>query len=238
MDFGKLLQNLKESFSQPSILGNLVAGKQFNESLPRFGGVAPQNQMIQNPNVVSPLQAPDEMTPGMIRQEKIEQMRPKAVLGTQTNIGGGGPVLPMPTPAPTNFEELALEVLERNQIPPAVGLGIAQAEGGRIGSNNVYNINATDSNPEGANHYPDPEAGIQAFADLIAKNPRYQRAFQMRDNPDAMIEAIQDAGYAGDPRTWKQRSMSTGGAGKTFDEWADFVKSTKGYQRYSKQRSR
>lgn len=237
MDFGGLLNKLKESFTgKPSILGNVVQGNTWNQDLPRFGGVAPEAQMVQNPDIASPIPAPDELTPGLIHQQALETRRPKGVLGTHIPGTGGDPVLPpvSPTPAPdaSTFEELAIEVLNRNNIPPAVGLGIAQAEGGRIGSNNVYNINATDSNPEGANNYESPEAGVQAFADLIAKHPRYQKAFAMRNNPDAMVEAIEEAGYAGDPKTWKQRSVSTGGAGKTFDEWSDFVRSTRNFKKY------
>ncbi len=242
MDFRGLLERVKGAFTnpvnQPSVIGNVTSGQPWNAGLPRYGGEINENRMIQNPNIVSPLQAPDELTPGLEREAQLEQQRPRAVLGAQTPEVP--PVLPEPTPdiepeptpTPTTFEQLVTDVMSRNQIPAPVGLGIAQAEGGRIGSNNPFNINAVDSNPDAAFDYPTPEAGVQAFADLITKNPRYAGALQHRDNPDQMIEAIQNAGYAGDPKTWKQRSMSTGGAGKNFDQWADFVRSTKGYGRY------
>lgn len=141
-----------------------------------------------------------------------------------------------PTPAPdaSDFEKLALPILNKYNIPPSVAFGMRDAEGGKIGANNVFNINAVDSNPQAATNYATPQEGIEAFAKLIATDPRYKKAFDLRDNPQAMIQAIQQAGYAGDPSTWRQRSASTGGAGKVYKSYADFVKDTPGFARYSK----
>jgi hypothetical protein len=210
MNFSGLLDAVKNSFlSSPSIVGNVAQGKQWNQDLPRFGGVAPQNQMVQNPNVVSPISPVDEMTPGLVNKSHFEQAIPHIT----------------PTP-PSTFDN----IISAAKIPLQVISGIVQAEGGRIGKNNPANINATDSNPNGAYNYPSPEAGIQALTDLLSKNPRYAKAYALRNDPPAMVKAIQDAGYAGDPKTWRQRSIATGGAGKTFPTWADFVMATKGFQ--------
>lgn len=140
----------------------------------------------------------------------------------------------VPTPAPNanDFEKKALPILSKYQIPAAVAFGMRDAEGGKIGSHNVFNINAVDSNPSAAFNYNSPEAGIEAYAKLIAEDPRYSKAYAKRNDPDAMIEEITNAGYAGDPRTWKKRSVSTGGAGKMFDSYADFVRNTPGFNRY------
>lgn len=239
MDFGKLLSFLNDNLNggKPSVIGNVVKGRQWNESLPRFGGVAPEAQSVVNPNVASPIPAPDQLTRGMIYDQGDDKARE---FDAQFDIK---PLQPTPTPTPEvlgaqtqeprSLEELIIDVMNRNKIPAPVGLGIAHAEGGRIGDNNPFNINATDSNPGGATDYATPEAGVQGFADLINKNPRYQKATQLRDDPDAMLRAIQDAGYAGDPQTWRQRSIDTGGAGKTYPTWADFIKATRGFQDYA-----
>ncbi len=143
--------------------------------------------------------------------------------------------VPSPTLAPgaDDFEKTALPILNEYSIPPNVAFGMAQAEGGKIGDYNKFNINAVDSNPQAANNYGSQEEAVRAFAELIAKNPRYQQAYSLRSDPEAMLKAIQDAGYAGDPKTWRQRSIKTGGAGQTYKSYADFVRDTPNFRRYS-----
>lgn len=96
MNFDGLLQRVRDSFTSPSILANIVKGQTWNQDLPRFGGVAPESQMVQNPNVASPLQAPDEVTPGLEHRANFEDLiaSQKGVLGTQS------PPVPSPTPPP------------------------------------------------------------------------------------------------------------------------------------------
>ena len=124
------------------------------------------------------------------------------------------------------------EILAKYHIPDPIFYGMRQAEGGNIGKNNPMNLGAPDSAPQNAFNYDSPEAGIEAFARLIATDPRYAKAIALNNNPKAMLEEIVRAGYAGDPSTWKQRSIEQGGAGKYFDTYQDFVMSLDGWRDY------
>lgn len=74
MDFGRLLQSVKDSFTaRPSVLGNVLQQRQWNEGLPRFGGVAPENQMLHNPNIISPIDTVDEVTPGLEYGRQLDE---------------------------------------------------------------------------------------------------------------------------------------------------------------------
>ena len=39
-----------------------------------------------------------------------------------------------------------------------------------------------------------------------------------------MLKGIRDAGFAGDPKTWKARSIAQKGAGQFFDTWDEFIR--------------
>lgn len=151
------------------------------------------------------------------------------------SIAAGAQELPSPTPAPdaSDFEKIAIPILNKYGIPPSVGLGIAAAEGGRIGSNNVFNLNATDSNPQGASSYNDQASGIEAFAKLIASNPRYAKAYANRIDPAKMLTEIQNAGYAGDPKDWQKRKLKET-ADFPYKQYSQFVMDTPAYKRYAK----
>lgn len=165
-------------------------------------------------------------------------------LGEQSVLGAETTPTMTPRPSPTlapdanEFEKLALPILNKYEIPPAVAFGMREAEGGNIGSHNVYNLGAFDSNPQNAYDYDSPEAGVEAFARLIAENPRFKEAYAKRSEPEAMVEAIMQAGYAGDPKTWKRRSIDQArraggrGAGEIYDSYSQFVKDTPGFRRY------
>lgn len=176
---------------------------------------------------------------------EIENAVGGIVKGLQSNIGVQAeeptptpqPPRPSPTLAPdaTDFEKMALPIVNEAGIHPAVAFGMANAEGGKIGSNNVYNINAVDSNPQAAHDYATPEDGVRAFTTLISEDPRYSKAFAARKDATKMLREIEAAGYAGDPKTWKSRSKATGGAGKTYNKWSDFVGDVSGFRRYEDQ---
>lgn len=137
----------------------------------------------------------------------------------------------LPTVTPTPFLNSTDQILAKYALPLPLFYGMRDAEGGVIGQNNVMNMNATDSNPSGAYDYPTPEAGIEDWARTIAESPRYSKAYQVRQDPVAMLEQIALAGYAGDPKTWKQRSIAQGGAGKTYDTYPQFVMDTPGWKK-------
>lgn len=157
--------------------------------------------------------------------------------------------MPLPTATPTfspgSFEQIAAPILKKYGIPLEVGFGMRDAEGGKIGAHNVYNIGAVDSNPTNAANYISPEQGVEAYAKLLSGkyklangqyDTRYIPAYNLRNNPEEMLKLIMQLGYAGDPKTWKQRSIDTGGAGKIYDSYAQFVMNTPGWKKYAKRK--
>lgn len=215
MDFGKLLQGLKDSFSKPSILGNLVAGKQFNESLPRFGGVAPQNQMIQNPNIASPLQAPEEVTQALEHQDYLEDTvanRPPAPTPTPTTfeeVLGMQAQAPTSTPVPqpqNNWDEFSNAVREKvtplgynadaiiKQKALESAFGTSQFARER---NNYGGIGAYDRDPNQAFKFDSVDEYLDYYLNLV--KGRYPQAYENRANPEKFIGGLKAGGYASDP---------------------------------------
>ncbi len=125
------------------------------------------------------------------------------------------------------------QVAKEYDLPVSVVLGQLAAESGRgthkySSRNNFFNINANDANPDAAFSYKTPAEGIRAYADLITKSPRYSRAYAARSNPDEYLRLLTEAGYAGDPKTYKKRAQNG------FKRYDQFVKSTPEYQYYRK----
>lgn len=136
MDFGKILQGLKDSLSgynqdHPSVVGNLLSGNQWNQSIPDFGGVARENQMIGNPNIVSPIPVTDQLTPGLVNYYQNDAARaadttpstfqPKTIQypdwmanapasppqAPTADVLGASAQSPSPTPLPANLADIA-----------------------------------------------------------------------------------------------------------------------------------
>jgi hypothetical protein len=194
---------------------------------------------------------PHSQSPATTQQSNSSPTQ--AVLGTQapapvrlnpTIAPTAEPTVPIASPTPTppdatptpqlnEFERPTLPVFQQYGVSPAVAYGIAAAEGGRIGQHNIWNINATDSNPNGATNYGSVQQAAEGAARLISH--MLQAKGINSTDPNVQLQAVEDAGYAGDPRTWRQRSASTGGAGKTYNSWSQFVKSTPAWQRWTSQ---
>lgn len=134
-------------------------------------------------------------------------------------------------PEMNDFETRTRPTFDKYNIDPAVAYGIGDAEGGKIGTNNRWNINAVDSNPGLAFDYNSPEAAATGAAQLMQKMIDKQGAGDL--SPFEQLVAIQNSGYAGKPNTWKKRSMDTGGAGNVYDSWSEFVSNTPSFKRYS-----
>jgi len=131
------------------------------------------------------------------------------------------------------FVQIAKPIFEQYGIPMQVAMGQFAAEGRLDGMgakrNNFYNIGAFDSNPRAAMRYQTPEEGIEAYAKLLSGKytlqngrveNRYQPAYELRNDPAAMIRMIEQAGYAGDPKTYGRR------ANNGFRSYSDFVMAT------------
>lgn len=159
------------------------------------------------------------------------------------------PFDPKPTPTPyptpsdmTQYEKDTLPTVQKWGVPPPVFYGIRNAEGGKI---NGFNLGAVDSNPGNAMTFDNILAEATAAARVLSGNAtpitypnreqgaqNFQNAVKQR-TPEEVIRAIQDAGYAGDPATWRARSIASGGAGINFPTWSDFVMATPGWRRWS-----
>lgn len=134
-------------------------------------------------------------------------------------------------PKVQNFlEKKVFPVVEKYGIPKAVAAGMFGAEGRLEGlgaeRNNYYNIAAYDGNEDSAFRYKKPEDGVKAWAELITSDPRYKKAYELRHDPDAMLREIQNAGYAGDPKTYQKRAKNG------YPSYESFTKDTPEYKYY------
>lgn len=130
-----------------------------------------------------------------------------------------------------SFEALVKPIAQKYGIPMAVIMGQYAAEGRDKGTgasrNNFFNIGGFDGQEANMPSYKTPQEGIDAYAKLLATDPRYAKAYALRGNPAAMIKAIQDAGYAGDPTTYSQR------ASNSYPTYSSFVMDTPEYKKYA-----
>lgn len=229
----RLIKDVKDTFFKPSLVKNLVKKNKWNEGLSNFGGFAdprPRQQDVRVKGMASPLPKTQSLA---IPQQmpKVERKITPQRLATPTPMRR---VLSAPTPTPVldELESRTLPTFKQHKVHPSIAYGIASAEGGKIGDYNVWNMNATDANPQGAYNYDSYEAAATDAAKLMVKMIDKMEA--QGATPEEQLVAIQNAGYAGDPKTWKQRSIDTGGAGIHYDSWSDFVKATKGWKKWSK----
>lgn len=147
---------------------------------------------------------------------------------------------PRPTPVPNPYEKATMETFDKWNVPREVAFGIRKAEGGR---RNGFNIGAVDSNPGRARTFDNILAEATTAAKMLSgnANPEFygngevgRQAFAEANqlDPVKQIIAIMNAGYAGNPRTWQQRSAATGGAGLMYPTWADFVQDTPDWRKW------
>lgn len=190
--------------------------------------VAPQQQGVMGA-MAQRFATPQPTTPAPTAQPLL-QPSPTPTTHWYTPEEAGA----VPTPELNQLEQSTLDIFKKHGINPAVAYGIAQAEGGKIGNHNVWNINATDSNPNGAFDYGSHQQAAEGAAQLIRSMLDKQGV--KGNDPVAQIKAIEASGYAGDPKTWQHRSASTGGAGKNgVKNWSDFVKSTNAWKKWADQ---
>ena len=64
--------------------------------------------------------------------------------------------------------------------------------------NNYWGIGSFDNNPENTWDFRTPQESIDAYFNLIEKDPRYASAYAKRANPEAYIKALAPT-YASDP---------------------------------------
>lgn len=216
----------KESFHSP------VPGyKNFNNNS--------QTVYFQNPNP-SPTPTPSP------------ELRKSSVLAAETQRQA---ITPTPTMIPPKsnpnarldpnvqqfIENTIFPVTRKYEIPDPVAAGMFAAEGRLSGlganRNNFYNIGAFDSNPNQATYFETPEQGIEAYAKFMKGEGNYAspkhkesftNAYNNRKNVVEMLRGIQEAGYAGDPKTYKQRAKNN------FNSYMEFIMATPEFQKYFK----
>lgn len=156
-----------------------------------------------------------------------------------------GPGMPKPKsnlPNLTPMEKATMETFKQYGIPWQVAYGIAGGENGHI---NHFNLGAVDSNPNAAVPFASAlheataaarflsgQADTSFYGNKAAGKQAFLNAYSKRQDPAAMLQAVRDAGYAGDPVTWKQRSIDAGGAGRDFDTWDSFIKATPAWKKW------
>lgn len=138
------------------------------------------------------------------------------------------------------YESIIVDEAKKYGVPVPVALGMFYAEtGGKpsLGAdrNNVYNINAIDSDPDQAFTYSTPREGVEAYMKLLTNSDRYQPAMALKDNPEAMLRKIAELGYAGDPKTYAERADAKNPVtGQKYASYADFVLATPGWRKGKK----
>lgn len=209
---------------------------------------------VPKPQVVSPLAKPQTDDKENYFRQLLERISaPKTISETfnpeiQPIVDIQAPPQPPPQPRRLSdtgeFEKVAQPIFEQYGVPPQIGFGQFAAEGRLQGlgasRNNFYNIAAFDSNPDAANSYDTPEAGIEAFARFITgrannyASPEVQQKFadayaryQEHQNPELFLLDIQNAGYAGDPNTYPQR------AANGYPSYRQFVMDTPEWKKFS-----
>lgn len=200
----------QQSFSQEKI----VPRSQASQNAIRYAG-----NFSDNKPAIPQSFLPDILSSATKAQE---------VLGAQATPKAS--VRPL-SPESQRFASMAQPIAEQYGIPMAVLMGQFAAEGRWKGlganRNNFFNINAVDENPNQASQYETPQAGIEAYAKLLADPTfRYAPAMQLRNDPVAMLKAIEQAGYAGDPTTYDRRSPNG------YASYSDFVMNTPEWKYY------
>ena len=190
-----------------------------------------------------PLHSLYNRTKGAIRD--FANPRPTTIM---FNKPTPSPAIPTPTPTQTpnfgemtDYEKMTGDTYDQWKVPRAVAYGIRKAEGGRI---NGFNIGAVDSNPGRAKRFDSQLAEATTAAKMFSgkANPEFygngeagRVQFEEANNlgtPSAVLHGIQQAGYAGDPKTWKARSAAAGGAGLNYNSWEDFIMDTDEWRKW------
>jgi Mannosyl-glycoprotein endo-beta-N-acetylglucosaminidase len=208
-----------------------------------FGGQSPQDQKMQE----APQWIRDQMN-----QKQQEVGRYSSGVLTQTTppnySNTANAFIPVPdnfnSSNPDQFAQVAQPLADTYGVPMAVAMGqkFGENRGEPAAKNNFYNIGAGDANPELANTYDSPVHGIESYMKMItgqaepsfygngekgrqAYSDAYQRFLKTKNTKQFLID-IQNAGYAGDPATWAQRSNSG------YSSYSDFISNTPEYKKY------
>lgn len=124
---------------------------------------------------------------------------------------------------------LAATKAEESGVPVSVILSQMASESGRGTSkifkekNNLFGYNAIDDAPgKKSTAFNSPEESIDAYIGLL-QSPRYANAWASRQDPALMLKEIENAGYAGDPKTWKSRAEKMMGKKIPYNSYSEMM---------------
>jgi len=116
-------------------------------------------------------------------------------------------ITPTPTP-PTDWESLkplfAKEARKAGFLPSVI-VSQAALESGRGQSefarkrNNYFGLGAYTENPNNAFSFDHPLDSLKYYIKTISTDPRYKKAYQVRNDARRYLEELVKAGYATDP---------------------------------------
>lgn len=135
-------------------------------------------------------------------------------------------------------------ITRKYEIPDAVAASQFAAEGRLEGlgasRNNYFNIAAFDNDLGRTQIFKTPEEGVEQYARHIAGQGSYpseehkrkfQKAYDLRHDPQKMLKEIETAGYAGDPATYAERAKNN------FPSYSSFAMTTPEWNKYTKNQS-
>ncbi len=213
------------SFNRDDLTNYAMQNGGLNNAI--LGNMATQQAYDKNAKLAlaQPTPQPTAMPTATPTPNPIQQIASNILKGAQTAISDLRPQQQAQTPQDPN--QLVTPIFKQYGIAPQVALAVKQAEGGQ---RNAWDIGANDSNPNGAPVVTDPAAAATLAAKAMRKLLDAQHITST--DPNVQLNALEKH-YAGDPATWKKRSIEQGGAGKYFNSWADFVKATSNWKKYS-----
>lgn len=216
------MQNLLEAIK------SLIGGGGGDLIDPQYGSYSArkraESERVLNESMIKAGFVPDN-NGGYTSPSKIEKLKKPDISPKQKTVGR-----PPDQDVKTFLENVVLPITNQYGIPSAVAAGQLAAEGRLRGlgwsRNNPYNIGAFDNNLDNTYQYPTVEKGIEAYAKLLSSDPRYSQAYGLRQDPLKMLEAIQNAGYAGDPKTYQERAENN------YPSYSSFIKNTPEWRSY------
>lgn len=175
----------------------------WNPITERFNTI--RNFLVGNTNTPNYLTNPNRVVPKPAQPMPVN-------LNTLTNGPLKMPVYKNTTVAPNwNSEAIRAGYTAAQQygIPANILLSQMAMESSRGMSsaarnkNNYFGYQAYDNNPSGSTGFDSPLHSAQAYGRLISQDPRYKRAYSVRNDPYKMMSEIAKI-YASDPNYYKK----------------------------------
>lgn len=223
MDFGAILGNLKRGIAdfntkQPSVIGNLLTGREWNDSVlgNRIAKPIPEQSFQDNNNMALQgfynREALGEMntTPSNFQPKTVQY--PESLANAPIKEVKAAAVSPTQAPETGSLWENLINAVretapEKGYDPDTIIKQKAlESDFGRSDfateRNNFGGIGAYDRDPNQAFNFKDITDYLNYYYKLIES--RYPKAYENRDDPTKFISGLKEGGYASDPNyVWK-----------------------------------